>query len=303
MSAEAFWLIRGGALGDSLLAFPALWRLRRAHPGARLFMVAAGELRDLLAPHVDSFIPLDDFGARLFLEGAPAPKGWEPGCRVALWMADPSGVARHNLTRWGASQLVYVAGFDTGVHVSQQLERSIAHWVLAAAEVPVLAVAGLPGAVVEQQPEVVIHPGSGSEAKNWPLDNFLHLAAWLSAMGLRVAFLLGPAEDSRGLAGFLEERGYRVIRGLSVTEVARLLSGARLYAGNDSGVSHLAGLTGIPTVAIFGPTDPAMWAPLGPKAVVVRGSDGAWPSPEQVIEAAERLLHREPAGSLCTSTV
>ena len=55
----------------------------------------------------------------------------------------------------------------------------------------------------------------------------------------------------------------------SLGELARLLAGCRAYLGNDSGVSHLAGLVGAPTFALFGPTDPRQWQPLGPRVTVL----------------------------------
>ncbi|MEE9264659.1 MAG: glycosyltransferase family 9 protein, partial [Vicinamibacteria bacterium] len=48
-----------------------------------------------------------------------------------------------------------------------------------------------------------------------------------------------------------------------------VLSQAGVYVGNDSGVSHLAAASGAPTIALFGPTDPSMWAPLGPQVEIL----------------------------------
>lgn len=69
----------------------------------------------------------------------------------------------------------------------------------------------------------------------------------------------------------------------SLVELARSLAGARLYIGNDSGVSHLAAAVGCPTVVLFGPTDPRVWAPRGGHVTVVRGMP--WPEVGQVLEA------------------
>jgi ADP-heptose:LPS heptosyltransferase len=56
---------------------------------------------------------------------------------------------------------------------------------------------------------------------------------------------------------------------LQLRLLAAVLSKCGAYVGNDSGVTHLAAATGIPTLAIFGPTDPAVWAPLGRNVKVV----------------------------------
>jgi ADP-heptose:LPS heptosyltransferase len=57
--------------------------------------------------------------------------------------------------------------------------------------------------------------------------------------------------------------------------LAAVLARAGLYVGNDSGVSHLAAAAGCPTVALFGPTDPALWSPVGPRVRAIRSRTGA----------------------------
>jgi ADP-heptose:LPS heptosyltransferase len=76
---------------------------------------------------------------------------------------------------------------------------------------------------------------------------------------------------------------------MSVGQVAALLARCRLYVGNDSGLTHLAAAVGAETVAVFGPTDPAVWAPRGSRVRVVRGSgDGdRWPPVESVVAPLE----------------
>ena len=98
----------------------------------------------------------------------------------------------------------------------------------------------------------VIHPFSGSARKNWPLEKFRHLACGLErAMPVRwCAGLDDPPLDG---AVHIDD----------LYELARWLAGARLYVGNDSGITHLAAAVGTPVLALFGPTDPGIWAPRG----------------------------------------
>lgn len=115
-----------------------------------------------------------------------------------------------------------------------------------------------------------IHPGSGSSAKNWPLERFVKLSEGLEASGHRVVWILGPAEGDFGVAS----ADAAVMRDPPLSTLAATLFRAGLYIGNDSGVSHLAGALGTPTVALFGPTSPRVWGPDGSSVQTVRAPSG-----------------------------
>jgi ADP-heptose:LPS heptosyltransferase len=80
-----------------------------------------------------------------------------------------------------------------------------------------------------------------------------------------------------------------------VRVLGALLSQAGLYVGNDSGVTHLAAAAGAPTLALFGPTDPATWAPVGPRVEVARSPDARMSGLDSALvdAAAERLLQHQ----------
>jgi heptosyltransferase-3 len=101
---------------------------------------------------------------------------------------------------------------------------------------------------------IAMHPFSGSARKNWPLENFRALAA---SAPLPVHFTAGP-EGELGDAVRFED----------LYELALWLASARAYVGNDSGISHLAAAVGTPVVALFGPTNPHVWAPRGPRVEI-----------------------------------
>jgi lipopolysaccharide heptosyltransferase III len=105
----------------------------------------------------------------------------------------------------------------------------------------------------------VIHPFSGSPRKNWPLDRFQALARRLER-----------AMPVRWCAGLDDPPLDNAVRIGDLYELACWLAGARLYIGNDSGVTHLAAAAGTPVLALFGPTDPEIWAPRGPHVRVAR---------------------------------
>lgn len=125
-----------------------------------------------------------------------------------------------------------------------------------------------------------IHPFSGSPKKNWPLERFRQLAGSLSTR-LPVKWCAGPEEVLEG-----------AVRMDNLLDLAMWLKAARVYVGNDSGITHLAAAVGVPTVAIFGPTDPDVWGPRGPRTRVVRAPAGVMQDlPFQtVLEAVESVL-------------
>jgi hypothetical protein len=136
---------------------------------------------------------------------------------------------------------------------------------------------------------LALHPGSGSAAKNWPAERFLALAQGLA--GDRPWLLVeGPADAAE--AGPLRTDPRAVpARSLTVRVLGALLAHSGLYVGNDSGVTHLAAAFGAPTLALFGPTDPAVWSPVGRRTAVVRSPDGMMPSLaiKPVLSAASRF--------------
>jgi ADP-heptose:LPS heptosyltransferase len=136
---------------------------------------------------------------------------------------------------------------------------------------------------------LAVHPGSGSPRKNWPAERFAAVVAALAPD--RPWLLAGGPADAEATASLSRLPSVVVARELPVRVLGAVLARAGLYVGNDSGVSHLAAAFGAPTLALFGPTDPAQWAPVGPHVAVVRSPDGTMASlaAAEVITAAERL--------------
>jgi ADP-heptose:LPS heptosyltransferase len=116
--------------------------------------------------------------------------------------------------------------------------------------------------------KILIHPGSGSIRKRWPISQFKQIESVLKSEWLKPEFVLGPAERD-----LLNQFGHqdRTIHACSdLLDLLGLYKSAGGYIGNDSGASHLAAFMGLPTVVIFGPADPARWKPNGPSVEVVR---------------------------------
>ena len=146
---------------------------------------------------------------------------------------------------------------------------------------------------------VLCHPGSGGLEKCCPYVVFERIVEKLKARSSSVAWMIGPDEVER--FGFAYTRRLEQIAPVlyeeSVDVAADLAAGADAFIGNDAGMTHVAALTGVPTIALFGPTDPQIWRPLGQRISVIRFPEVKEPSADWVQGVVSRLdaLHSIPA--------
>ena len=244
-------LIRPGAIGDCILSLPALEFLRAEYtevwtptPVAPLIRFA-DRVRSIASTGLDL----------LGLPGIAAPESLLARLRefdsIVSWYGSNRPDFRECVENLGLPVRFFPALPPDGerVHAADYFLRQAGGTGRA---VPRLAV---PAA--ERGNFAAIHPFSGSPRKNWPLERFQEVAAHLP---IPVKWSAGPSEFLDGAVRFAE-----------LYELARWLASARLYIGNDSGITHLAAAVGTPTIAIFGPTDPAIWAPRGENVRIVHG--------------------------------
>jgi hypothetical protein len=140
-----------------------------------------------------------------------------------------------------------------------------------------------------ERPPLICHFGSGSRRKNWPLSHFLRLLEWWEAKeGIPGLLIAGPAEEETDFPLKIP-----MARNLSLDLLAAILVRSYGYVGNDSGITHLAAAVGAPTLALFGPTEPATWAPRGPRVLVLKAGDEMNAlEVDYVIEQAENFYHQ-----------
>jgi len=117
---------------------------------------------------------------------------------------------------------------------------------------------------------VVLAPGAGAEDKCWPIERFAELAERLGAEA-DVVFVVGPAEVERWGAEVIDRLAGRssTLSSPPLALLAGLLGACDGFVGNDSGVGHLAAAVGAPMVALFGPTRPEHFRPIGPAVKVL----------------------------------
>jgi heptosyltransferase-1 len=136
---------------------------------------------------------------------------------------------------------------------------------------------------------VLLH-ATAERQKEWPAENWIALGQLLRGRGVRLVLPWGNVreqERSRAIAAALP--GAEVPDLQPLDAVARLIAGASLVVGVDTGLLHLAGALGVPLVGIFAGSEPGLTGPMGPGPIAVVGAKGALPDTSAVVAAAERI--------------
>jgi heptosyltransferase-3 len=243
-------IIRPGAIGDFVVALPAMELLRTDYtevwtagvnvPLARFAnrarsIVAAGLDRLGIAWADDVVEELRSFDSIVSWYGTNRPEFRELACGLGLPFT-----------------------FHAALPVAAEVHAVDFFLAQAGGEAGGVPHIGIPFAPREDF--AVLHPFSGSARKNWPMERFRELAERLRRR-MPVAWCRGEEDVLEGAVCIPD-----------LYELARWLGRARVFIGNDSGVTHLAAAVGTPVVALFGPTGPCVWAPRGRDArVIARG--------------------------------
>ncbi len=276
--------VRRGGLGDTLLFVPVLRALRRAVPAALLHFAGVREYTELLRHFgvVDAAMSVEDL--QVWALGGAGDAAVRCRARLGNYqqiVGDDAGLL-------AVADAVPVQVFDPrprrfDLPLAQQLAVQL-DLVLEAGDLRPLAAARL-----QPSGPVVLAPGSGAVAKNWPRARWLELAFELDAAGVAIEVVVGPVElerdDPRGWA-WPQDAAFCVDR--TVVQLAAVLATARAFVGNDSGPTHLAAALGVPTVAVFGTGHPRVFAPAFAHVRVV-GAPGPGPPTARVAEVSAAL--------------
>jgi heptosyltransferase-3 len=274
-------VIRGGALGDFILTLPAIRALREYFPHARLEILGQKQIATLaeIAGLADATRSVNESGLAGFFarDGDLAPKFVEYFSGfdlVVSYLFDPDQIFAANLHRAGVGRLIIGSPKIHGAeHAAQQLARPLEQIGISLDD-PVATLSSKATAMIDSH-KIAIHPGSGSETKNWSLKNFIELVRQLLAPHEKNKILLigGEADADRltKLRTNLPDDRIEFAENLPLPELAQRLQSCRIFLGHDSGVSHLAAAVGMRCLLLFGPTDPKVWAPLGANVRVMRG--------------------------------
>ena len=290
-------IVRLSAIGDCLHALPLATVLRARFPHAFLGWAIQPPASELLAGHpaIDRFhlFPrrarglalvrrFREFRAELRAERyewAIDVQGLTKSGLVARWSGAPrrvgfDGAESREINRLFLNRRVRVAG-----GVRHVVDRNLQLLTALGVEVPATIEWGLPRAELGEhledflahtcgeRPFAVVNPGTTWVTKQWPLERFLLTARGLAEQhGLVVVVTWGNDEERRAanrlVAGRQSLPVYAAPRA-NLQQLSALIARARLFVGNDTGPMHLAVALGVPTVAIFGATDPRRNGPYG----------------------------------------
>jgi len=283
-------IIRPAALGDTLMLMPAI-----AHmcPSVEITLVGRRPGLNFLRPHVQHCVDYEGPGWHLlFLDGVepPRPNPIPDADLAVAFLTDPEAtVEKHLKSRLPGSTVHIFPPFPTRserTHVALYVARCLEN-----AGLPVDARKAFEEAckrplLHEEGPslgeKIIFHPGSGGQRKNHPPEFWYGLINRMKrefANREKQILLLGPAEES--LFPFFREKAVddivAILPSPDTETLMSLLEKARLYVGHDSGVTHLAAMHGIHTIALFKGSSVRQWRPLGPGVRVIEnqgsGSD------------------------------
>ncbi|MFP4681067.1 MAG: glycosyltransferase family 9 protein [Chitinispirillaceae bacterium] len=264
-STHRSFILHAGALGDFFTCLPAISEWRRITCADHYTLAASPALgqfaRECCAIHncIDVTAPSSAF---LFGEDESKLASFLSQFRSALLFTNNSALVK-TAESLGMKPLLSQTPFpETAIpihvyHLSLFSNHSFDFGIT----IPPAATHKSEELVSPNGRNVLIHTGSGSRRKNWPRENFLLLSDKLRSEGYHIVWIEGPAET--GYTRFPTRD--TVLRNLPLSVLAAVMKRCSIYIGNDSGPSHLSSALGMPSVVIFGPSDPRVWKPAGQK--------------------------------------
>ena len=278
-----FGVIKPCCIGDAVMALPVIDNLALAYPESQIEVWCGRHSSAVFArhPRVDAIVEIPDVPA---LRDVP---------RLISDLRSPPNDGFFVLDR---SRLIAAACRLSGIRVSGSVRTDsdgLVHEIdryldtLRQAGIPVdVRTPSLPADVfcdgahrslvqdlgtsfVTLHPGGAQNPGSSMLSKRWPAENWRAAIEWLEAQSIPIV-LTGSPDERELCASITAGTKARVAAGrLTLIESAGLAASGLAYAGPDTGLSHLVAATGTPTIAIFGPTNPAQYGPRGDNVTIL----------------------------------
>lgn len=309
---ERILVVRLGAMGDVIHAMPAVAALRKASPGAFIGWVVEERWSELLCSdgasshgNPDEQRPLVDrvhtVNTREWRENLLSGETWSAASRLKDELRsedyqlalDFQGAIKSGLVAFSSGARTR-RGFEhprelpAKMFYNRTAAAPHAHVIGKTFQLAELPITNTPGPLPREpateawaaqqtgasQKFAILNPGAGWPAKEWPAERFGELAKRLAGEGLQSLINIGPGEREAQLATIAEQAsGGSAKRAIcSIGQLIALTRRASLFVGGDTGPLHLANALQVPTVAIFGPTDPARNGPYFQPSATLRSA-------------------------------
>ena len=288
-------VIRLRSLGDCVLTTPALALLKNFRPDLQVSVVVEPRFATVFEgnPAVAGIVGPTWQQVRaaqpalcLNLHGGTRSQ-WMTVLSGAKWRA---GFIHHNFTaayNLKIPRAQRILGVNRTVHTAEHLASAMFALGVPIQPIPRASLFAGPSPVSGRYG--VLHPFASAPDKTWPTDRFCELARYLSLWNIKPVFLAGPGDNISPFAS------HKVVQG-SLQDAKAILSRASVFIGNDSGPAHMAAAFHIPSVVLFGNSNPAIWGPWETESEVVVAPDGIGKvSVSRVVAALERLRILEEA--------
>ena len=309
-------VIRPGALGDALLALPVLQALR-VHMGLCHITFVSNGMVIPLARECALADEVSDYNASQWSQLFSEKGITSPSLQLLLtdvewaicWLRDSEGIVARNLFAAGCLRVTIAPGRP------QEGEEHIVHYLARTIGVkepelciPFDTLQNFAAKHTISEPlrpqldyarsarPVVVHPGSGSAKKCWPVAYFADVIITLQQRAIPVIVTGGPADEQRLplLQQQLSKEHAPIPPMIQDTpllaDLLVLMQACCGYLGNDTGITHLAAMAGLPTLVLFGPTSPKTWYPPGPHVVALQDVDMTRLLPVDVIKLLFSIL-------------
>lgn len=295
-------VIRGGAIGDFILTLPVFAALRRQFPDSHLEVLGYPHIASLAQAGglVDAVRTIEDRGfAMFFAPGVPPQPDlaafFSSFDIILSYLYDPDRIFETNVTACSTGQ--FIAGPHRPsealtTHATEVFLKPLERLAIFDADTgPQLRLKSSPHGS-QSPPAIALHPGSGSERKNWPEQNWRWLIEQiLTQTDWNVLVIGGEAEGDR-LGRLTPQSNSRLgtLQSRPLIEVAGALQNAAAFIGHDSGITHLAAALGLPGIVLWGVSNEAIWCPRSEHFRVLRSPAGIGSITVDKVFAELRLL-------------
>jgi heptosyltransferase III len=281
-------VVRGGAIGDFILTLPAISALRTTFPTTHLEVLGYPNVAELAKAGglIDAFRSIEAGPlSRFFARNAKLDPAWsdyfESFNLIISYLYDPDEIFRTNVGRATKAQFIQAQhrpDENANVHATAVFLKPLEQLAIFNHDpVPRIAIRNGEAPLLAPGKWIAVHPGSGSERKNWPAAHWSKLLKWIETSTDRNILLIGgEAEGERveNLARILDANRFRRAERLPLAQLAALLSQCELFVGHDSGISHLAAAAGCRALILWGSSNRSIWQPKSERVQVIEASEG-----------------------------